>query len=344
MRSEAPPEATPVDGGGESAPAPADRFQVLSIDGGGLKGIFAAAVLAAFEEALGHPLLDHFDLITGTSTGGIIALGLGAGLSPRELVEFYVDEGPKIFRGATSWRTGARHVVRSKYDNVELERALRGVFGERQLGDSCKRLVIPSFNLDAGEVYIFKTAHHGDLRRDYQVPMWQVAMATSAAPTYLPSFVLPQGRVHLVDGGVWANNPVVVGITESTSMLGTPLERVRVLSLGTSSEVSHRKERLERGGVLQWARGSAVLDVLLRGQSAGAHGMAQHLVGKEDVLRIDPVVPVKLLKLDSANTDRLISLAESNSRNESPQFINRFADHTAPEFVPVYAPSGPDHV
>lgn len=74
------------------------RFQILSLDGGGIKGLFSAAVLAKIEEDLGVTVADHFDLITGTSTGGIIALGLGIGLHPREIVHFYVSQGPAIFR------------------------------------------------------------------------------------------------------------------------------------------------------------------------------------------------------------------------------------------------------
>ncbi len=74
------------------------RFQILSLDGGGIKGLFSAAVLASIEEDLGIRITDHFDLVTGTSTGGIIALGLGIGLRPREIVEFYVREGPRIFK------------------------------------------------------------------------------------------------------------------------------------------------------------------------------------------------------------------------------------------------------
>ena len=81
--------------GGEATPH--DRpFQILSLDGGGYRGLFAAAVLAAFEEDLGRPVLQHFDLVTGTSTGGIIALALGAGMSPREVIEFYETHGPRI--------------------------------------------------------------------------------------------------------------------------------------------------------------------------------------------------------------------------------------------------------
>ena len=75
-----------------------ERFQILSLDGGGIKGLFSAAVLAKLEEDLNTNITDHFDLIVGTSTGGIIALGLGLGMKPQEIVQFYVESGPQIFR------------------------------------------------------------------------------------------------------------------------------------------------------------------------------------------------------------------------------------------------------
>jgi len=94
-----------------------DRFQILSLDGGGIKGLFSAAVLAHLEEDLGCKIVDHFDLIVGTSTGGIIALGLGYGLSPQEIVEFYVEQGPQIFaigHLARAWRA-CQHAVFRKF-------------------------------------------------------------------------------------------------------------------------------------------------------------------------------------------------------------------------------------
>ncbi len=155
-----------------------DRFQILALEGGGLKGLFAAAVLAALEKDLGQPLTDHFDLIAGTSAGGIIALGLGAGLTPRAIVEFYIEKGPVIFPDALHRLRSVRHLVQSKYGSSDLRAAVQEIFGDAMLGDSAKQLVVPAYNLDADEVYVFKTAHHEKLRRDYRVPLWEVAMAT----------------------------------------------------------------------------------------------------------------------------------------------------------------------
>jgi len=137
--------------------------RVLSIDGGGIKGVFPASFLATIEDSLGGPVGDYFDLIVGTSTGGILALGLGLGLDARKMLDFYTTHGRRIFGGnrllRTIWRLG-----KSKYSPAPLKNALSEVFGDRKLGDSRKRLVVPSFNLDSGEVHIWKTSHHPRLR------------------------------------------------------------------------------------------------------------------------------------------------------------------------------------
>jgi uncharacterized protein len=167
---------------------PKRRFQILALDGGGIKGIFSAAFLAALEDDLKTRITHHFDLIAGTSTGGLIAIALGLGLSPREIVRFYMKHGPAIFPGASSWWRCSLHWLRSKYEAEPLESALKACFGERLFGESTNRLVIPSYNLGEDDVYIFRTPHHERLRRDLKVPAWKVARATSAAPTYFPSF------------------------------------------------------------------------------------------------------------------------------------------------------------
>jgi patatin-like phospholipase/acyl hydrolase len=96
------------------------RFQILALDGGGLRGIFSAAILAALEDDLQISAVDHFDLIAGTSTGGIIALGLGLGLRPRQIVEFYAELGERVFRSrpALSSARQLRQLLRAKFTTV----------------------------------------------------------------------------------------------------------------------------------------------------------------------------------------------------------------------------------
>lgn len=315
-----------MDGAGVS-----ERFQILSLDGGGLRGMFSAAVLARLEEDLDVRIVDHFDLIAGTSTGGIIALGLGLGLTPRQILKFYTDHGPRIFRDRSRLR-GVRHLVRAKYGSEPLRAALTEVLGERTFGESTKRLLITSYNIGADDVYLFRTPHLPTLKRDWRERAVDVAMATSAAPTYLPGMAL--GGARLVDGGVWANNPVVVALTEAVGPLGVPLDAIRVFSLGTTTDMRHRSRRLDRGGLLPWARDA--VEVLMRAQSESATKQVRHFLGKDRVLRLNPMVPTGALALDKVDADALIGLAGHESRIASPSFTRCFADHTASGYVPYY--------
>ena len=318
------------------------RCQVLSLDGGGLRGIFSAAAIAALEEDLGSPALDHFDVVTGTSTGGLIALALANGIPARSIVEFYVKEGPQIFRHPRL-RT-LRHLLRSKYDGRALESAMRRQLGDRVLADSTVRLVIPAFDLTRRLIYIFKTPHHPRLRRDGNVPMWEVALSTAAAPTYLPAHTLERDRSVLADGGVWANNPCLLGVAEAVSVLGAPLTGVRVLSIGTTDAVKCLPARVRHGGIVQWARGNSLIEALLSGQSTGAVAITSHLLGRPNVLRLDPIVPAGLLHLDRLVPDEAIAWAAGETRRVAPLVAEHFFDHRALPYQPLNQPKEASHV
>lgn len=310
-----------------------ERFQILSLDGGGIKGLFSAAVLAHLEEDLNCKVADHFDLIVGTSTGGIIALGLGFGLTPKEIVDFYVKQGPRIFAKGYMARAGraCQHIAFRKFASKGLEQALKEVFGEATLGDSKKRLVVPSYNLDENHVYLFKTPHHERLRRDWRIPMWKVARATSAAPTYFSAY-RGVDSLRLIDGGVWANNPCMVGVIEATSMLEVETKDIRLFSIGTTDEVLKRPGRLDWGGLGVWACHAS--DVILRGQVHGALTQAIHAIGHQNVMRVDPKVPKGLFKLDKLTAREHLAKAAHWSRQIAPEFKQCFMSHRAPMFDP----------
>jgi patatin-like phospholipase/acyl hydrolase len=327
-----------------AAESDARCFQVLALDGGGVRGIFTAAILAGLEEDTGRRIVDHFDLVVGTSTGGIVALGPGAGLTPREILDFYVSQNRSIFSNPLGWRI-LRRPFAAKYRPKRLQAALQRTFGQTLLGDSAVPLVIPSFNLGENAVYIFKTPHHERLKRDHRVPMWAVAMATSAAPTFFPAFRLPGDGVRLIDGGVWANNPAMVGVTEAVSMFGQRLDDIRVLSLGTTSTVKLGRTKLDNGGLVRWGFNAA--DVFLDGQSAGAFAQVQHLVGVDHAHRLNPPAPKELESLDACDAQDLIAKAAHYSRQFCPAFESTFGSHVRSQYAPFHGPKaqeGATHV
>lgn len=166
--------------------------KILCIDGGGIKGVFPASFIASIEKSINGKVSDYFDLIVGTSTGGIIALGLGMGFSGKEILEFYEKFGPTIFKGNKLLGL-IRHFGLTKYNNTGLRRALIETFGEKLVGDSLTRLVVPSLSLETGEVYVYKTAHHNRFTHDYKIKAVDVALATSAAPNLFPNTHIIRG-------------------------------------------------------------------------------------------------------------------------------------------------------
>jgi uncharacterized protein len=220
------------------------RFRILSIDGGGIKGVFPAAFLAHIEGTLGGaPVSSFFDLIAGTSTGGIIALALGLGLRAGEVLEFYERHGAAIFpRKSPWWLLGP-----AKYETAPLRCALEKTLGSKRLGDSNRRLIIPSFNATTGRIHIFKTAHHPRLQMDFKVPAVEVALATSAAPVFFPPHRSGQ-EVMFIDGGIWANNPMGLAVTEAISMLGRSGDELDVLSIAAPASRPISRNAVVAGG------------------------------------------------------------------------------------------------
>lgn len=317
-------------------PFPGDRFQVLSLDGGGAKALFTANVLARFEEDHGTRVVDHFDLIAGTSAGGIVALGLGAGLSPAEIADHYLDLIGKVFPRVRQ-RLRLLRATGPAYSGEALREAVTTVLGDRVLGQSTKRLLVPSWNVQSGEVHIFKTPHSPRLTRDWKVKMVDVALATSAAPTYFPAATVDSAR--LIDGGVFANNPSVLAIAEATSMLGVPLHVIKVLNIGTMDPLTDHADRLDTAGYAGWA--TAAVPLILTASSAANAGLAKHLLGFDNFVRMNATVPPGAFALDRIDPAKVAGYAATVSRNLSPEYVHKFVDHTAAPYEPPPDRGGP---
>ncbi len=272
----------------EPLPWPGDQtFKILSIDGGGIKGIFPAGILAEFEEQClgGGHIGDYFDLITGTSTGGIIALGLGAGLTAKSMLALYMDEGHRVFpphQRAMSQGLLNR-IFRNRYDRSELDELLQQTFDSKTLRDSKYRLLIPATEARHGDPCVYKTPHHPGYFLDGDKPMWEVAAATSAAPTYLKP-VIQDGYI-LLDGGIWANNPTMMGLVEVLTCFTVPREQISILSIGCGQNGFRISEKQTAGtGQLQWRE---IIYVAMHYQSLTAVNQAGLLLGRDKVVRLD---------------------------------------------------------
>lgn len=328
-------------------PWPKDRiFRILSIDGGGICGIFPAVFLAELEKRyLGNAsIAKYFDLITGTSTGGIIALGLASGLSAEDLSEIYISRGREIFPPPQSGLAGItsrcvkklRNFLLYNYDREALMGILSEIFGQKKLGQSLNRLCIPSFDGRHGEVYIFKTPHHPDFRKDHSELVTKVAAATAAAPTFFKP--LEDRGYTFVDGGVWASNPIMVGLVDAVSCFDVPKENIRILSLGCSNHnyATVKGWKISMGGLLVWRN---IIYASMQLQSMNALGQAGLLIGRDKIIRIAPPESQRAIALDDwmRASEELPYFAKEAVENMGVRTAKIFLEETTAPYKALYA-------
>ena len=295
-------------------------FRILALDGGGLKGAFTAAALAAWEKQSGLRIIDHFDLIAGTSTGGILAIGLGLGLSAEEMLKFYLQKGKVIFP-ITRIRSRLSHILRHlfvpKYSQRVLLRELRAAFYKdgppTPLKASKCRLVIPAYHAVGGASHQFRTPHHPDLTADADTQAAYVALATAAAPTFFAAARIEDmvTETSYFDGGVWANSPAMAAIVEAVCFLRIPVERLDVLSVGTTEE-PFTVRQLTKAGILHWLRKGKLLSLLMNVQQESSLTLAKRLVGETRFVRVNVSVAPGSFALDSPS--EIGELAQLGSR------------------------------
>lgn len=284
-----------------------EPYRILSLDGGGIRGLISAAILEQFEKLV-PGWRDDIDLIAGTSTGGIIALGLAAGKTPAELVDFYIRTGPRIFR--QRWWDCFRYLDNlfgPRYRPDELYRQIDDLFGNLRLKDLNTRVLITAFDLSARnsagtETWRPKFFHNFEgPDSDGMVRCSDVARYTSAAPTYFPS------ADGFVDGGVAANNPAMAALAQtqdqrSRGFDSPSLGQIRLLSLGTGRSQSAITGQRNKWGVLRWGR--PLLNILFDGQVGIPDYQCRQLLG-EQYERIDvefePGMEIALDEVDRLN-------------------------------------------
>jgi patatin-like phospholipase/acyl hydrolase len=249
----------------------ADRKYILSLDGGGLRGIIPAIVLTKIEECTGRGIAESFDLLAGTSTGGIIALGLcvpGESGLPRyrakDLLDLYVEHGHEIFDDEW-WRL--QGYLEPRYPSGPLEKILQEYFEDTMMTQALRDLVVTAYDMYGSEPFMFKRTY-GLQVPEWDIEMWKAARSTSAAPTYFEPYAIPAMRPGetdhvLVDGGVFVNNPAICAYIEALK-LWPDCEPV-ICSVGTGDRVAraHTQQEVAGWGKLEWA--PHILDVVFDG-------------------------------------------------------------------------------
>lgn len=317
----------------------AKYHRILSIDGGGIRGILPGMVLVALEKKLqaasGKPdarIADYFDLIAGTSTGGILGLALLAPdqpggkrpkLTAQQAVDIYLKRGGEIFHKSLFHSvTNPLGMHDPRYEADALEETLRDYLGNYYLTDLVKDCLIAAYDIETGQARFFTSRDAKEKKKDFL--LWHVARSTSAAPTYFPvaqAFRHPNGEESrdfwpMIDGGVFANNPTLCAYAELRSAEPHPTAKdMVVLSLGTGKikEKPIAYEEAKDWGAIGWA--TSLLNIMMDGVADTVDYQMQHIFESVDLgnqyCRIQTVLgkkPEGIAKMDNAEPDNLENL------------------------------------
>lgn len=333
-------------------------FKILSIDGGGIRGVFPAMFLSKLEARLKETgnektqIYQHFDLICGTSTGGIIAIALALGIPAHEIYKLYLDNAATIFGCKKSF---SGQVMYAAHERTVLEKLVKEKFSARFNGNDprlidCKTAVcIPIYDLLLGKPSVLKSKYHPKFSRDYHIPAYMAAMATGAAPTFFNPYSttytdlngIETAFQNKVDGGVMANNPTLLGIIEAQVAFYQPLSNLRVLSLGTGYQKFTDGKKRTKWGLWYWMKQNKktrLIDLFMQGQSQQVQNLISLLQNGIDAekktepnfmyQRIETELDETLkIELDETEPDKLIKLAEkaaSEFQNHGTKIIDNY--------------------
>lgn len=289
-------------------------MKLLAIDGGGIRGIYASHVLERIQKEFKTVFHSEFDLIAGTSTGSIIAAAIAFGIPISKVTELYRERGPSIFR-PKRWAFGG--TVAPRYSSEPLREALVSVFEDAALSDARTRLVIPATDIGNGDVHVFKSAYDEKFVRDRNVKVVDAVLASCSAPSYFaPSKV---GPYQLSDGGLWANNPSLVAVTEALTRLGAERSAIRLLSVGTGIGKNYYPfvNADKKWGFLNGWGISKFISMLLNLQAATASNITQLILDKHQFVRVNFESDLPLSLDDIGTLDDLISRADKDFTHNS---------------------------
>ncbi|MBL1376467.1 CBASS cGAMP-activated phospholipase [Zobellella iuensis] len=259
-------------------------YHVLALSGGGYRGLYTATVLAELETVLGRPIASHFDLICGTSAGGMLALGLAAEIPAYELKALFEEQGRRIFGSRSLSRRLLGFWLTAKHDSAGLREVLTERFQETTIGDLKHRVLVPAVNYSTGLGQFFKTPHHPSFELDHRMKVVDVALATAAAPVYFP--LARNDRGVFADGGLVGNAPGLFGFHEVKTFLAPKQDvLVRVLSIGTMTigATVRGGASLDRG-FGKWRGG--LFDLVISAQESSVDYMLRQALG-DNYFQID---------------------------------------------------------
>jgi patatin-like phospholipase/acyl hydrolase len=321
------------------------KVRILSIDGGGIRGVLPGIILQRIEQKLQKKtgdanlrLSDMFDFMAGTSTGGILTLAYltpndenRPKLTAQEAVNIYLDKGDEIF-DVSNWQKikSVKGILDEKYDASELEEALDDTFGELKLSNLLKPCIISSYDIRNGKPHFFK--QHKSDNKIYNFKVKDVARATSAAPTYFETARVKNDSgtpFPLIDGGVFVNNPSLVAYSEVRSMnfnniVNNPsAKNMMIVSIGTGSvSKGYEYKKAKDWGAISWIK--PIIEIMMAGNSQTVHYHLKQIFGtleeqdQKDYHRLEPEILTADTEMDNASIENLQKL-----NNDGLMFISK---------------------
>jgi patatin-like phospholipase/acyl hydrolase len=303
-----------------------NRYRILSLDGGGIRGLLTAILLRRLEEEV-PGWIDQVDLIAGTSTGATIAIGLAGGITPDELIRLYYDLGSEVFRNSRSGkRLKIRKIIRADYDTASLADVLKRTLGETRLRDLPKKILVTAFDLDnnhgnvAQRCWRIRFFHNLDFENgDEDLEAYKVALYSCATPVYFPSVD------GYVDGAVTAQNPSLAALAharngklDATERPG--FENIVLLSIGTGIAPRYIKGSKHDWGYAQWTR--ILVDMMLEGSVELVDKICRPLLGNH-YHRLCPCLPHTIHADEWRKRDELVDLGEEVDIQETIEWLRR---------------------
>ncbi len=307
-----------------------ERFQILSLSGGGIRGLYTVTVLADIEEMLAegdenYSIARHFDMLAGTSIGGIISIGLASGLTARRMKELLYENRLKIFPNRPWYKLPGVKLLHmafgALYNSNTLIKILEDEIGDKRIRESICYLCIPAVNGTNGQAKVYKTPHHPEKTWDGKKRLIDAAVATSSAPTYFKPHLEDDNL--MLDGGLVANSPSFIAYHEATSFIGIPKENVHMLALGTLGSESNLLTKSRGWGYVSgFGGGKKLIDLILSSTEKLHNDITKQLLGDVQFQFVSPLNAndqAKVITLDNAS-DQAASMLKGRG-NQSAQNI-----------------------
>lgn len=329
-------------------------FKILSLDGGGIRGVMSARILQEIEQQIqqrkGQSLQEYFDLVAGTSTGALIAGAIISGMNSNQIIDIYQNEGLEIFPYQSRFSPKRLPLISKyglsapKFSNEGLINVMKKYLVKNQVPIKIKDVVKPNilivaYDMSKDEPWFFNNNNNNIFSQWYSnLPLWEICVSSASAPTYFPPYELKnqgESSPH-IDGGVAANNPTLAAVAYAIK-LGHKLEEISVLSIGTGeTKKSYKFAEIADWGLSEWA--TRLFSVLMNGQARADYLVAEQILGISNAkgyLRLQLKLTGVSEAIDDARPENIQQLIQASASFLNQEKVNYTENHDQPNLLLV---------